>query len=279
MGDGVCRQRPVRCTGPVFPTPGSSTCASPVAICFWHTWGISCGPAATASVRRRYVDSAGCRERRVGMIRGFDSPFIPDGDEARRWAEDELTNPRYAEAKPTWFDLLSRDVSRFLAELFTSGNGTNVGPVALIVVTVVIAAALILALIVWGRPRSARVARAAHLNLLGSTDDRSASELRADADRSARNDEWDAATILRFRAMALGLIERDLISPPPGATAQSIAREISRVFITEATAVRQAAVFFDDVRYLGLPSTAQRYTEISATDERLVALHPELVTS
>lgn len=59
------------------------------------------------------------------------------------------SNPRYADAKPTWFDLLARDIGRFLADLFSSGNGANVGPSALIIVTVIIAAALIAALIIW----------------------------------------------------------------------------------------------------------------------------------
>ena len=40
-------------------------------------------------------------------------PYAPDGDEARRWAEEELSKQRYAEAKPTWFDYLAEDVADF----------------------------------------------------------------------------------------------------------------------------------------------------------------------
>lgn len=211
------------------------------------------------------------------MIRPFDDLFVPDGDEARRWAEDELANPRYADAKPTWFDLVARDIGRFIADLFSSDNGANVGPWALIVVTVIIVAALITALIIWGRPRSSRAVRRARTDLLGESDDRSATQLRADAERSARDGDWDTATILRYRAIARGLLERDLIDPAPGATAQSIAREASAVFADEAAAMRSAAVSFDDVRYLRHPATEESYRELAATDERLRTRRPEAV--
>lgn len=211
------------------------------------------------------------------MIRPFDDLFVPDGDEARRWAEEELSNPRYAEAKPTWFDMIARDIGRFIADLFSSGNGANIGPSALIIVSVIIVAALIAALIIWGRPRSSRAVRRSGVGLLGAADDRSAAQLRADAERSARDGDWDAATILRFRAIARGLLERDLIDPAPGATAQAIAREASGVFAEEAAAMRTSATAFDDVRYLRHPATEAGYREIAATDDRLQARRPETV--
>ena len=203
------------------------------------------------------------------MIRRFDDLFVPDGDEARRWAEEELSNPRYADAKPTWFDLVARDIGRFLADLFSSDNGANVGPSALIIVSIVIAAALIVALIVWGRPRGSRAIGRAHGDLLGAADDRSAAQLRSDAERAARERDWDSATILRYRAIARSLRERDLIDPAPGATAQSIAREASAVFTDEAEAMRRAALTFDDVRYLGHSATAEAYRDLVDTDERI----------
>lgn len=211
------------------------------------------------------------------MILRFDDPFVPDGDEARRWAEEELANPKYADAKPTWFDLVARDVGRFLADLFSSQNGANIGPSALIIVSVIVVGALITALIIWGRPRSSRAVRRVRSDLLGVDDDRSAAQLRADAERSARDGDWDTATVLRFRAIARGLLERDLIDPAPGATAQAIAREASTVFADEAGAMRSAAVSFDDVRYLRHPATAESYGELAATDDRLRARRPEAV--
>ncbi|MBS0025642.1 DUF4129 domain-containing protein [Microbacterium paraoxydans] len=211
------------------------------------------------------------------MMRRIDDVFVPDGDEARRWAEEELSNPRYADAKPTWFDLLARDIGRFLADLFSSGNGQSVGPVALIAVTLLIVAALITALLVWGRPRRSRAVRRGHAHLLGADDDRTAAQLRADAERSARDCDWDTAVVLRYRAVARSLLERDLIDPAPGATAQAIARSATLVFPDEADAMRRAAAAFDDVRYLRHPATEQGYRELAATDDRLRARRPEAV--
>lgn len=213
------------------------------------------------------------------MIRLLDDVRIPDGDEARQWAEQELSDPRYADAKPTWFDLVARDIGRFLADLFSSENGANIGPSALIVVSIIVFGALVAALVIWGRPRRAQAVRRPGAGLLGADDDRSAAQLRADADRCARGGDWDEATILRFRALARGLLERDLIDPSPGATAQAIAREVSVVFPAETVPVRQAAISFDDVRYLRHPATAERYAELAAADDRLSALRPEAVTA
>jgi hypothetical protein len=211
------------------------------------------------------------------MIRLLDDVRVPDGDEARRWAEQELADPRYADAKPTWFDLIARDIGRFLADLFSADNGASVGPSALIIVSIIVFGALVAALIIWGRPRRSQSVRVARGGLLGAEDDRSAAQLRTDADRAARAQDWDEATILRFRALARGLLERDLIDPSPGATAQAIAREVSAVFPVESDPVRRAAVSFDDVRYLRHPATAERYAELAATDERLSSLRPDLV--
>lgn len=198
-------------------------------------------------------------------------PYAPDGDEARRWAEEELSNQRYADAKPTWFDYLAEDVADFISSLFSPDTGNQVGGAAFIVVTVVIVAALITVLILWGRPRlSSRVKRRS-TDLLGARDDRTAAQLRADAERSAREGDWDAATVLRFRALARSLLERDIIDPAPGATAQAIAREGARSFTAHSSALSAAASAFDDVRYLSHPATEESYRALVSTDEILAA--------
>jgi hypothetical protein len=211
------------------------------------------------------------------MILRVEDVFVPDGDDARRWAEEELANQRYAEAKPTWFDLLARDIGRFIGDLFSSDNTANAGPSALIIVSALIFAALVAVLIVWGRPRRPSAVRRPRGSLLGVDDDRSAAQLRVDAVRAAKAGDWDQATILRFRALARGLLERDLIDPAPGATAQAIAREVGGVFPAESAGVRAAAVSFDDVRYLRHPASAESYALLAAADDRLSALRPEAV--
>ncbi|WP_353112070.1 DUF4129 domain-containing protein [Microbacterium sp.] len=202
--------------------------------------------------------------------------FVPDGDEARRWAEEELSKPAYEAAKPTWFDELWRAIGEFFANLFSNGNASGVAPLAIVVIVLILLAAVVVALVVWGRPRSSRTVRRSG-QLLGERDDRSAAQLRADAERAARDGDWDAAVALRFRAIARGLLERDLIDPAPGATAQAISREAAIAFRAEVEPLHEAATAFDRVRYLRIPADESDYRTIAALDERLGALRPEAV--
>jgi hypothetical protein len=211
------------------------------------------------------------------LVRLESDPFIPDGDEAREWAETELSNPRYADAKPTWFDRAAQEVADFIGRIFSPDAGESVGNIALVVIVILLLAALITVLIVWGRPRRSERVRRRGMDLLGERDDRTAVQLRAEAERSARNGDWDTATVLRYRAIARGLLERDIIEPAPGSTAQAIARDAARIFPAESTALREAAGLFDDVRYLRHPATEESYAVVTATDARVSALHPEPV--
>lgn len=203
-------------------------------------------------------------------------PLIPDGDSARHLAEQELAKSEYQAAKPTLIDQWARAVVDFVVGLFTPGHVANAGPWAAIVIGVVLVAALIAVLVIWGRPRRSRP-RAVGSVLLGAVDDRTAAQLRADADRAARETDWAEAIVLRYRAIARALIERGLIAPAPGATAQIIAREAVAPFPGEAAALHEAAVAFDDVRYLGLPGSADLYRTLVGTDDRLQRLRPEVL--
>ncbi|WP_194422116.1 DUF4129 domain-containing protein [Microbacterium abyssi] len=208
------------------------------------------------------------------MIRLTPDPYAPDGDEARRWAEQELQNPRYADAKPTWFDYLAEDIAEFINGLFSPDTGQQVGSTALVIVVAVIVAALITVLILWGRPRASRRVKRRTVDLLGARDDRTAAQLRADAERSVRDGDWDSATVLRFRALARGLLERDIIDPTPGATAQAIAREAAAAFAAHHAELSSAAGAFDRVRYLRHPASEQNYRDLAAIDDLISTAHP-----
>ncbi|MFS2240961.1 DUF4129 domain-containing protein [Microbacterium sp. OR16] len=201
--------------------------------------------------------------------------FVPDGDEARRRAQEELSKPEYQAAKPNWFDQLAADVADWFFGLF-DGDGTGaVAPLALTMITIVVVAAVVVALIVWGRPRASRAMRG-RADLLGEKDDRSAAQLRTDAERRAREGDWDGAVVLRFRALARGLLERDLIDPAPGATAQGIAREAAPALPQLTQTLHEAATLFDAVRYLGAPVSEADYRTLAAADDRVRNTAPRL---
>lgn len=199
--------------------------------------------------------------------------FVPDGDEARRLAEQELSKQRYQAAEPTWFDRWAGDVVRWVVELFTGDGAGDAAPFAVTVIVIVIVSALVVALLVWGRPRASRAVRG-RPDLLGERDDRSSAQLRAEAERRASEQDWDGAVVLRYRALARGLLERDLIDPAPGATAQGLAREAGASFPGFADRLHRAATLFDAVRYLRAPADEAAYRDLAATDDGLRAASP-----
>ncbi|WP_298868089.1 DUF4129 domain-containing protein [uncultured Microbacterium sp.] len=207
------------------------------------------------------------------LLPAADDLFIPDGDQARQWAEDELSKQAYQAAKPTWFDEWALGVVKWISELF-SGKGTgDLAPVFLTIIVLVIVLALVVALLVWGRPRASRSTHR-RAELLGERDDRTAAQLRAEADRATRDRDWDTAVVLRYRALARGLLERDLIDPAPGDTAQGIARQAAAPFPGFADRLHATATAFDAVRYLRTPADEEMYSLLAATDDELRTAPP-----
>lgn len=212
------------------------------------------------------------------MIGLLSEVFIPDGEESQRWASDELSKQEYQEAKPTWFDDAAAGVFDWFSDLFTQKGSGGVAPIAITLILIVVIAALVVALLVWGRPRASHtVARPAQL--LGERDDRTAQQLRTDAERRAAELNWDEAVVLRYRALARGLIERDLIAPAPGATAQSIAREASIPFPGFTDRLHAAATAFDSVRYLRTAADEGDYRAMTSVDNDLSTTTPTITAS
>jgi len=201
-------------------------------------------------------------------------PLTPDGDEARRWAEEELSDPAYDIAEPTPFDRIARAIGDFIASLFnpelSGGWGSAFALVAAIVVVLVIVAAFLL----WGVPRVTRRAAPRTPLLFGEAEHRSAAALRTAASDRARASDWDAAIVLRFRALARGCSERGVVDPPPGATVHAFARAAGTPFPALASRLEEAAAAFDDVRYLRRPGTPELYRLVSSVDDAVAAARP-----
>lgn len=209
-------------------------------------------------------------------VRGADTvpPLEPDGDEARRWAETELSDPVYDIAEPTPLDRIAQAVRDFLGNLFSTQLSGEWGSVVAIIATAIVIAVIVIAFVVWGVPRSSRRARAAGATLFGEAEGRSAPELRAAAASAAHRGEWDDAIVLHFRALARGCVERGVVDTPPGATVHAFARAASRAFPELADRLEAAATAFDDVRYLRRPGTPELYRLVADTDSAVSAVRP-----
>lgn len=208
-------------------------------------------------------------------MRFLATPVAPDPDEARRWAEEELSRSAYREAEPTPIDRFARSVVDFLAAIFSGQVPATVGPWLAAGAIVVLLLLIAVAILIWGRPRAVVRSRS-HVALFGEDEARSAAELRADAEDAAGRAEWDEAIVLRVRALARGLAERTIIDPTPGATVHRFAADAGRAFPAARLDLESAADSFDDVRYLRRPGTAEGYAAVRALDERLSATRVEV---
>ena len=195
-------------------------------------------------------------------------PIAPDPDEARRWAEEELSRPAYQAAEPTPIDRFARGVAEFFGSIFSGQVPAALGPWLAVGAIVVVLALIGIAVLIWGRPRSTVRSRSA-VPLFGEAEARSADELRADAERAAGRGAWDEAVVLRVRALARGLAERTILDPVPGATVHRFAADAARAFPGSRADLDAVARSFDDVRYLRRPGTPTAYAAVTALDEQL----------
>ena len=210
----------------------------------------------------------------VAILAEATPPLTPDGDEAREWAEQELSDPVYAEAQPTLFDRIAQAIGEFFERLFSTELEGPWGSAFAIIAAGVAIGLIVAAFLVWGLPRATRRSRVAVAELFGETEARPASALRAAAEAHAGRGEWDAAIVLRFRALARGLAERGVVDTPPGTTVHGFARRAARAFPAQAAALEDAAAAFDDVRYLRRPGTVELYRRVAAVDDAVASARP-----
>ncbi|MFV0374945.1 DUF4129 domain-containing protein [Microbacterium sp.] len=201
--------------------------------------------------------------------------LTPDGDEAREWAEKELSRAVYQDAQPTPFDRAAQAVGDFLGSLFSGDAPPSWGPWLAVIAIAVVIAVIVLAIVIWGKPRGVARSRAP-LELFGETDERPSEEIRADARAAAERGDWDNAIVLRFRALARALAERTVIDPEPGTTVHRFARSAATAFPAERAALERGADTFDDVRYLRRPGTPDGYRSVADLDDRLARATPAL---
>ena len=196
-----------------------------------------------------------------------DVPVDPGADEARRWLLDELTDPRYEAAKPTWFDQLS---SAFLDWLISLADGDSGGPSGLLlaIVVVLVVAALVAAFLIFGVPALNRRSTVTGA-LFGQDDERSAAAMRRAAEDAAARGDWAVAIEEAFRAIARGLAERTILQTSPGTTAHGFSDRAAALVPALAAELASAADSFDRVRYLGRPGSEAEYREVARLEAEL----------
>jgi hypothetical protein len=198
-------------------------------------------------------------------------PVLPNADEARRWAAEELAKREYRSAEPGWLDGLWRGFLDWLSSLDgpSGGEGQVAAPLTGVVVAVLIAAAIIVA-----RPRLN--ARTKSQQEVFDDDDTSvsASDYRGSAAAAAGQGNWGAAVVQSFRALVRAAEDRTILDARPGRTADEVARELAGIFVSEARRLDWAARTFDRVRYGHGAAVRADYEAMTALDASLGSLKP-----
>ncbi|MDE3721017.1 MULTISPECIES: DUF4129 domain-containing protein [Nocardiopsis] len=198
------------------------------------------------------------------MIPLFTAVREVTGDEGRRRAIEELSDPVYGEQEPS---LLDRFMEWLMGlEFPVPGGGGGWG----VVVVLVVIALLVLWLVLWLRPsRTRRAEGAVHEGVpLSARDHRTAAETHE------KNGEYAAAVTERMRAISVDLEDRTIISPRAGRTATELADEAGRVLPGEAGGLAEGARLFNDVVYGDRSATADTTRVLRELDDRLRAARP-----
>ncbi|WP_413450987.1 DUF4129 domain-containing protein [Georgenia phoenicis] len=174
-------------------------------------------------------------------------PVEPDAEEARRWAEEELsrsaydTEPNLLERAWAWFvEQLQR-----LVELEVSAP-PNVVPVIVVVGAVVL---LAVALYLAGPVRARWRGGPSRSHAVFDDADATSADLTASADAAARRGDWPTAVLMRFRAVIRSLDERAVLDDRPGLTAHEASTAAARQLPDCAAGLTWAGNLFDDVCY------------------------------
>jgi Domain of unknown function (DUF4129) len=183
-------------------------------------------------------------------------------DEARELAQRELADPRY-DAEPPLGQRIIEWLIEQLNRLIDGAAGALTSPVGAIVLAAVIAviAAIVLRYSPLARRAASRDAR------LFDDGRRLARDHRAAAEAAARDQQWSAAVVERFRAIVATLEERSVLDERPGRTADEAARDAGAAVPGLATDLLAAAQLFDVVHYGGGDATADDDRRMRELDE------------
>ncbi|MET3368885.1 UNVERIFIED_CONTAM: hypothetical protein ABIE34_002130 [Jeotgalibacillus campisalis] len=209
----------------------------------------------------------------IAPLAFMEPPVEPDRDEARRWAVEELSNPRYPDARPGWLDQLWRDFLDWLASL--EGDGPGTGPNLAVPLIVVLALALIIGAIVVIKPRLNARRTKEPGDLYGEDQSIDAEGYRRRAATAADGGNWPAAVVDQFRALVRSAEERDIIDARAGRTADEAAGQLGQVFASTQVRLLAAAGVFDAVRYGEQAATRTDYESVRQLDADLLELKPD----
>ena len=188
-------------------------------------------------------------------------PLTPSADEARRQLAHELSNPVYTDPE-SWIEELYKRLIDWL-----TGNTPVSGPLSNGQLTALIVTAVILiAVVVWALLGPVRSRSRGRANALFDDDERTADQVRAEAEALAGSQQWSAAYLALFRAMIRTLAERGVITEFAGMTAQEAADLAGERLADFSEQLTVAAGVFDSLAYDHGTAQPEQYQRLAALD-------------
>lgn len=199
------------------------------------------------------------------------APTDVTGEEGRRRAIEELSDPLYGNSEPSLLDRFLNWLGELLDRLASAGEGVIPGGWLLALVLLVVAV-LVIALIVYLRPSRNRGAEPP----LHEGAVRTAADHRALSDQAEARGDFSEAVTERLRAISVDLEDRAIVAPRPGRTATELAAEAARSLPGEAQGLDEGARLFNDVVYGDRVATTESARTMRELDVRLSAARPVL---
>lgn len=196
-----------------------------------------------------------------------DPPLDPTPDQGRTWLREELLDPAYHRD-----DLLNRFLSwvdRILNGMISAASGAP--PLSTFFALVV--GLLLLVALIWLATRFSRTAEQRSARTAVVPDHTvSADEWRARAESALGAEEYAAALVDGFRAVAVRQVERGAIDDAPGATAHEVASALRTAHPPQAQVVDEVARQFDLVLYGDREATRDQALEVLRLDDALAGV-------
>lgn len=197
--------------------------------------------------------------------------FRPDGPEADRLLQGELSRAEYARGVPQLVrDFLEARLDELVDFLRGLDDMTSTpGKVMLLVLVLILA--VLCAVFVRVRRSHGVDARGHDLGLAAEL---TGTDYRARAAAAAAAGNHALACLESFRAMVRLAEERTVLSQQPGRTAFEAATELMSAFPAQAEGLCTAAAFFNELRYGQHEATAADYARLRDLDAELGATVP-----
>ncbi len=206
-------------------------------------------------------------------LRSTDVPVLPDADEARRWARDELSRKIYQDAKPGLAEEIWARIVKFFADVLNGLSGIN-GNLGFVLLGVVLLALVGVAL--WlVRPRLNRGQPNLGAEIFGPEVPLTAGEHRKLAQQAAMVGDYAGAVTAQFRAVVRAAEERAILEPQPGRTVDEATAGLIRAFGAHRGKLLAAAGCFNGVRYGDVVAVPADFARLKELDHALLEHRPQ----